>query len=185
MTLTAILIWWNFCFSKVDGRAYSGRIVMEWRTVPGYPAYEVSDSGDVRRGDRPMKCQVQTRPDGYTMIRICLYKEVKKKMCTVARLVAQAFIPNPDNLPTVDHIDQDSTNNHVSNLRWASRHMQNMNRDCPIGASGHRNIHKRGNGWLVHIKRHRHWVYCKTFPTIESAIEARDMFLTQDGQEFH
>jgi len=44
----------------------------------------------------------------------------------VHRLVAKAFIPNPDNLPLVDHIDNNSTNNHVSNLRWVTN-QQNMN----------------------------------------------------------
>ena len=150
---------------------------MEWRTIPGYPAYEVSNIGDVRHGDRVLKGMVITRPNGYKQVRVGLYKEVKKKMCIVSRLVAQVFLPNPDNLPTVDHIDRNSLNNHISNLRWASLHTQNMNRYHPIGASGHRHISKNRNGWQVEIQRHKKKVFHKCFPTIEEAVEARDEWL--------
>ena len=153
---------------------------MEWRTIPGYPAYEVSNIGDVRHGDRVLKGMVITRPNGYKQVRVGLYKEVKKKMCIVSRLVAQVFLPNPDNLPTVDHIDRNSLNNHISNLRWASLHTQNMNRDQPIGASGHRHIYKNGNGWQVQIKRHKQIVFNKYFKTIEEAKQARDTFLSTE-----
>ena len=52
----------------------------------------------------------------------------KPRTFTVHRLVAEAFIPNPDNLPMVDHIDQDKTNNKVSNLRWVDNTENQRNR---------------------------------------------------------
>jgi len=45
---------------------------------------------------------------------------VKKKVYSVHRLVAETFIPNPDNKPVVDHIDKDRRNNMVNNLRWVT-----------------------------------------------------------------
>ena len=45
----------------------------------------------------------------------------KPKNCRVNRLVAQHFLPNPDNLPEVNHIDGNKENNHVSNLEWTDR----------------------------------------------------------------
>ena len=44
--------------------------------------------------------------------------------------LAEAFIPNPDNLPEVDHIDKKRGNNALGNLRWASRSSNGLNRDC-------------------------------------------------------
>lgn len=153
---------------------------MEWRVIEGFENYEVSDAGDVRRGDRILKGTIQLCKGGYKRIRVDLTKEGARKNCIVARLVAEAFLPNPDNHPEVDHIDQDSTNNHVSNLRWASRHTQCMNRDMPLGESGHRLIVKQGNKWRVQIQRHRQVVFRKSFDTLEEAIQARDNYLAAE-----
>lgn len=54
-----------------------------------------------------------------------LHKNGFSKGYLVSRLVAQAFIPNPDNLPEVDHIDENKDNNCVSNLRWCTRQFNN------------------------------------------------------------
>ena len=59
---------------------------------------------------------------------VILFKDGKREQRYVHRLVAQAFIPNPDNKPEVDHIDNDITNNTVSNLRWAT-HKENQNNE--------------------------------------------------------
>lgn len=64
--------------------------------------------------------------DGYGYLKVTLSKNKKDKTCKVHRLVAQTFIPNPDNLPEVNHIDEDKTNNRVENLEWKS-HKDNNN----------------------------------------------------------
>lgn len=60
---------------------------------------------------------------GYHMVH--LSKNSVSKNYLVSRLVAQVFIPNPNNLPEVDHIDEDKNNNNVSNLRWCTRQFNN------------------------------------------------------------
>lgn len=61
--------------------------------------------------------------NGY--IQLNLSKDGIKEFKLAHRIIAETFIPNPDALPNVDHIDEDKTNNKVSNLRWCS-HQQNM-----------------------------------------------------------
>lgn len=57
---------------------------------------------------------------------------INKKHYTVHRIVAETFIPNPENKPTVDHIDRDRHNNAVANLRWATHKEQQANREVAI-----------------------------------------------------
>ena len=87
----------------------------------GYPLYDVSDNGVVysinyrnTHKEHAMKANKDTK--GYYQLR--LRNEHGKKMFVVHRLVAMAFIPNPQNLPQINHKDECKTNNNVSNLEW-------------------------------------------------------------------
>ena len=104
----------------------------EWKNIIGYEGlYEVSSYRRVRSLNRYVE---------YSNGRICLHKgkvlspaknrygylavvlscNGKQKTITVHRLVAQAFLLNPDNLPEVNHLDEDKTNNSVDNLEWCT-----------------------------------------------------------------
>ena len=81
----------------------------EFVPVPGFESYLISKSGIIASllSHRIMTQSVNVQHGGYTQVAINLWKEDGKRyFCTVSRLVAQAFIPNPDNLLTVDHIDR-------------------------------------------------------------------------------
>ncbi len=98
---------------------------MKWAPVEGSNGeYLVSEFGDVRslknHGDRLLKKRIS--PDGYVWY--ILQINGKPKTMRANRLVARAFIPNPENKPTVNHKDGDKKNNHVSNLEWATRNEQ-------------------------------------------------------------
>lgn len=103
-----------------------------WRPIPGYEGiYEVSSLGRVRSCERDIRMkngvprhiqpklkQPTLRSDGYLDVQLWSNNEVKSWV--VHRLVALAFIPNPDNLPMINHIDCDRTNNCVNNLEWTT-----------------------------------------------------------------
>ena len=88
--------------------------------MPDYPGYRITNTGRVisyKTGERVDKKYHLDR-EGYSKVH--LYIDGKNVVKFVHRLVAEAFIPNPNNLPTVNHIDEDKTNNRVDNLEWMS-----------------------------------------------------------------
>lgn len=113
---------------------FNGKILRAWKDIKNYEGlYQVSTDGRVRSCDRYI-----TYKNG--VIRFHKGKEMKlgkdrygyymvnlsNRTYSVHRLVAQAFIPNPDNKPCIDHIDCNKTNNNVNNLRWVT-HKENSN----------------------------------------------------------
>lgn len=84
--------------------------------------YEISSCGNVRNKTTKKLLTPQKTGDGY--LRISIHNHGKHY---AHRLVALHFIENPNNYPTVDHIDRDRENNSVENLRWASAKMQASN----------------------------------------------------------
>lgn len=85
--------------------------------------YEVSNRGRVRNKRTKKIRWLETKESGYLRLTIWVKKVIKH--IRVNRMVAVAFIPNPDNKPEVDHIDHDRTNNNVENLRWVT-HKENL-----------------------------------------------------------
>ncbi len=95
-----------------------------WKDIEGYEGlYQVSNLGDVRSlkyaGGNKVKILKQGNVNGYK--RVSLHKNNKQKNYFVHRLVAMTFIPNPNNLPLVNHKDENKTNNSVDNLEWCTQ----------------------------------------------------------------
>ena len=104
----------------------------EWRPCSGFEGfYEVSNTGQVRsiavysykykrvlkRKSPKLKAQETTR-EGYKRVLLSIYGV--QYHCAVHRLVARAFVPNPENLPCVNHKDEVTGNNNADNLEWCT-----------------------------------------------------------------
>lgn len=111
----------NFKFSSMSN----------WRSIKDFPNYEVSDQGDVRNVST--NCILNGTPDkgGYTKVE--LYVGGSRSTKKVHRLVAEAFVPNPNDLPEVDHINNIRDDNRVENLRWSTRQQQMFNKATTKG----------------------------------------------------
>lgn len=93
---------------------------LEWKDIDGASLYKVSSNGDVVNKKTGKFRKWQDNGTGYYYVELTMNDGNKKKFY-IHRLVAQAFIPNPDNLPEVNHIDEDKSNNSVDNLNWISK----------------------------------------------------------------
>lgn len=124
-----------------------------WRNLEfvGAPGSEISNTGKIRN-IKTGKYQSFGDNHGYyraTLYIPELYEQGKKTCCKhflVARLVALAFIPNPDNKPEIDHIDGDRHNNRADNLRWVT-HKENVKNPVTVkrckDAMGNKDVRKR------------------------------------------
>lgn len=88
-----------------------------WKDIIGYNGYQVSNFGMVKNKFNNKLLKPIQMPNGY--LKVNLYKNKLCKQFYIHRLVAQAFIPNTNNLPCVNHKSEIKTDNRVENLEWA------------------------------------------------------------------
>ena len=106
-----------------------------WKPVVGYEnLYEVSNLGRVKslkdnKGRYREKIK-SSSDNGRGYLNVCLYKNGKGKRCYIHRLVAEAFLDNPNNYPIINHKDENKQNNHVSNLEWCDYEYNNTYGTC-------------------------------------------------------
>ena len=94
----------------------------QWKPVEGYEGlYEISNLGRVKSLKYGKERIMKPGKDGNGYLLVHLYKNGKPKMFKVHRLVAEAFIPNPFDFSEINHINEDKTNNIVSNIEWCNR----------------------------------------------------------------
>lgn len=94
-----------------------------FKKINNYPKYSINTKGEVKNNSTNRILKPRTAGKGYYCYN--LYNETGNTNKYIHRLVAETFIPNPHNLPMVDHIDGDKSNNIIDNLRWVTNY-QNL-----------------------------------------------------------
>ncbi len=92
--------------------------MLKIKDIKGFEDYTIDTNGNVFSKRKHKYLKQTINRNGYC--KVTLQKNKYKKMFSVHRLVAETFIPNPNNLPQVNHIDYDRTNNKINNLEWCT-----------------------------------------------------------------
>jgi hypothetical protein len=163
---------------KVIIRKYENNLIKlnveVWRSIENYENYTVSSFGRIKstKTGKIMKGSVNSH--GYYLVSI--YKDRVKKTHKIHRLVACAFIDNPNDKLCVDHKNNDRTNNHISNLRFATSKENNQNRKLSSkNTSNIKGVHfdKRRKKWRARIMIDGISVHIGYFDNLEDARTAR------------
>ena len=145
-----------------------------WRSIENYDNYVVSSFGRVKNTKTGKVLKASDNGHGYLIID--LYENAIRKSYQVHRLVANAFINNPDDKNCVDHKDNNRTNNNISNLRFATSKENNQNRKLSSrNTSGCKGVcfDKRAKKWHAQIKIDGIRVHIGYYDNLEDAKIAR------------
>ena len=137
-----------------------------------YLGYTVYPNGDIMGKNGKKMLKPSKNGGGY--LKVGIYIDKKKIDMRVHRLVALCYIANPDNKPEVDHIlSKEITNNNVSNLRWATKSEQAINRGMRSdNTTGVKGVKKNSNSWQARLEINGK-VMTKTYQSFDKAVEKR------------
>lgn len=128
-------------------------MIEEWKDIEGYEGlYQISSLWDIRNNRSKLKVRIS----GKWYFRINLYKNSLKITKTIHKLVAQAFIQNPENKPIINHKNWIKTDNRVENLEW-----------CTVSHNNYESYRL----WLSKIKKPMLWKFWKDHPRSKVVIQ--------------
>lgn len=138
---------------------------MQWKDIKGFEGlYKVSTRGTVFSVRNNCIIKTSYNNSGYEIVN--LYCDGKQYSFLVHRLVAQAFIPNDNNFPCVNHKDEDPSNNNIDNLEWCSYSYNFHYGNSPIKARQNHLNHKKMSKPVICLKN---GVVIKEYPSVREA----------------
>jgi hypothetical protein len=145
----------------------------EWKPIDDFPGYFINKLGQIKK---EIFIMPQVKNNGYA--EVVLWKDGKKHYKLFHRLLGQAFIPNPENKSSIDHINRDKQDNRLENLRWATASENMVNKGVMVtNKLQEKNICIIDNRYYVRIVRNKMKICDKSFKTLEEAIVFRDNLL--------
>ena len=145
-----------------------------WRLITGFVNYQISNIGRVRNTDTGKILKPVKNGRGYYCVTLSQDKVQIQKY--IHRLVALEFLENPDNKPSVDHINGDKTNNCVSNIRWVNHSENGMNtrKRSKNSSSIYKGVywHKQHQKWGARIMIDRKQIHLGYFHDEKEAARA-------------
>ena len=161
-------------------------VIEEFKKIDGYENYSVSKNGNVRNDLTDKILKHRKDKNGYS--NFTLSKNGKLKTHKVHRLVAIAFILNPDDKLCVDHIDENKTNNNLTNLRWATKTENGQNKGKnKNNTSGFKGVSydKTKNKYRAVIKINEKRKHLGYFKTAKEASAEYDESAKENHKEFY
>ena len=149
-------------------------MVETYKKIDGIENYSVSDHGNVRNEKTGKNLKGSYNDQGY--IRVCLNNNKIKHHKYIHKLVAEAFLLNPENKKCVDHIDNNKQNNHLINLRFATAKENGQNRSInKNNTSGTKGVswNKKAMKWTAQIKINGKTINLGSFINKADAINIR------------
>ncbi len=160
------------------------RMVEIFKKIEGFENYSVSDHGNVRN-DSTGKVLQGKDTRGY--LQLGLVKNKKRHFKLIHKLVAEAFLANPENKECVDHIDNDRQNNKLINLRFATHSQNNQNASLSSkNTSGAKGVswHKQSMKWRAEITINGKQITLGSFINKDDAINIRIQRAKNEFGEF-
>ena len=157
--------------------------MIKWEYVKGYTGlYSVSSEGQVQSHLTGIVLKPAVNHKGYLIVQLSL--SGSKRNHRIHRLVAEAFIPNPENLPEVDHINGDRQDNRVENLRWVTGSANTRNREvCKQATSKYNGVrlNEQSGKYLASVWMNRKTVHLGTFVKETEAALAFNRFCIENS----
>jgi len=151
----------------------------EWKTLVGFENYSISNLCNVKNNKTNKILRTRVHK-GYRDV--CVYKNGKLYNCNIHRLLALTFIPNPENKREIDHIDRNSLNNDISNLRWVShgenQRNKNKKKNCSSRFKGV-SFNTSSKVWRARITIDKKTIHLGSYNTEEEAYEKWKSFIIE------